>query len=272
MSTIPKQNLVIDDTIDIGLTADLINGTYKTSSLTDLSNNVYSKISDLSSNVYTALGTKQANLTSTTNLLGIGTSISELNYNNISLNKPDLSVYALNNNLNASNITSGTLSISRGGIGTATLTANQILIGNAATSILQSANLSWNNTSNTLSATNFIGSGSGITNLDYGNISTNKPNLAIYQPLITVSTPLVKDVSNNITIDLSAYPLKTYVDGSLNTINTTLSNKQNNLTFSNPFLNTSVVMCTDVPELLVDRARLLDKLSPSRQAAQHPTQ
>ena len=29
---------------------------------------------------------------------------------------------------------------------------------------------------------------------------------------------------------------------------------------------------TDVPELLVDRARLLDKLSPSRQAAQHPTQ
>ena len=92
MSTIPKQNLVIDDTIDIGLTADLINGTYKTSSLTDLSNNVYSKISDLSSNVYTALGTKQANLTSTTNLLGIGTSISELNYNNISLNKPDLSV------------------------------------------------------------------------------------------------------------------------------------------------------------------------------------
>ena len=33
--------------------------------------------------------------------------------------------------------------------------------------------------------------------------------------------------------------MKTYVDGSLNTINTTLGTKQNNLTFSNPFLNTS---------------------------------
>ncbi len=44
-------------------------------------------------------------------------------------------------NLNVSNATSGTLSISRGGIGTTTLNTNQILIGNAATSILQSANL-----------------------------------------------------------------------------------------------------------------------------------
>ncbi len=30
-----------------------------------------------------------------------------------------------------------------------------------------------------------------------------------------------------------------YVDCSLNTMNSTLSNKQNNLTFSNPFLKTS---------------------------------
>ena len=62
-------------------------------------------------------------------------------------------------NLNVSNASLGTLTISRGGIGTTTLSANQILIGNAATSILQSANLTWNNASNTLSATNFIGSG-----------------------------------------------------------------------------------------------------------------
>ena len=51
-----------------------------------------------------------------------------------------LSNYALNSSLstlNASNITSGTLSISRGGIGTTTLTQNQLLIGNTNTSILR---------------------------------------------------------------------------------------------------------------------------------------
>jgi hypothetical protein len=66
---------------------------------------------------------------------------------------------ALLTNLNVSNSTTGTLSISRGGIGTTTLTANHILVGNAATSILQSPNLSWNNTSNTLSASSFVSSG-----------------------------------------------------------------------------------------------------------------
>jgi hypothetical protein len=81
--------------------------------------------------------------------------------------------------LNASNIASGTLSIARGGIGVTTLSANQILIGNAPTSILQSANSTWNNTSNTLSATNFVGAGSGITSLNYNNIS-NKPDLSVY--------------------------------------------------------------------------------------------
>ncbi len=40
MFTIPKQNLIIDDSIDLGLSVDSANGTYKTSSLTDLSNNV----------------------------------------------------------------------------------------------------------------------------------------------------------------------------------------------------------------------------------------
>jgi hypothetical protein len=122
-------------------------------------------------------------------LLGIGTSISALNYNKITLNKPtnfqsdwtstiinkptnfqsnwnntivnkpDSTVYALNtrlSTLNSSNITSVVLTVSRGGTGTNYLYANQILIGNASTTLLQSANLTWNNTSNTLSATNLL--------------------------------------------------------------------------------------------------------------------
>jgi len=113
MSTIPIQSLIIDNDTDIGLSSDLINGTYKSSSLTDLSNNLYSKITDLSSNLNTKINTKQN--------------------------------------------------------------------------------------------------------------------------IISVVTPLIKnDISNNITIDLSAYPLKTYVDGSLNTINSNINSKENILTFNNP--------------------------------------
>ena len=59
MSTIPIQTLIIDNDTDIGLTSDLINGNFKTSSLTDLSNNVYTRIFDLSSNLNTSINTKE---------------------------------------------------------------------------------------------------------------------------------------------------------------------------------------------------------------------
>jgi hypothetical protein len=72
-------------------------------------------------------------------------------------------------NLNVSNAATGTLSITRGGIGTTTLSTNQILIGNGTTSILQSSNLTWDTSNNALSATNFIGSGAGLTNINVSN-------------------------------------------------------------------------------------------------------
>ncbi len=62
MSTIPIQTLIIDNDTDKGLTSDLTNGTYKTFSLTDLSNHVYTRIADLSSNVYTQLNIKENTL------------------------------------------------------------------------------------------------------------------------------------------------------------------------------------------------------------------
>ena len=52
--------------------------------------------------------------------------------------------------INASDVSSGTLSITRGGIEITTLSANQILIGNGTTSILQSVNLTWDNVNNRL--------------------------------------------------------------------------------------------------------------------------
>ncbi len=52
---------------------------------------------------------------------------------------------------------------------------------------------------------------------------------------LTFSTRLTR-TTNTIGIDLSAYPLKTYIDGSFNTINSTLATKQNDLTFTTPLI------------------------------------
>ncbi len=101
--------------------------------------------------------------------------------NSTVINKPDLTVYALNTSLstlNSSNIASGVFTVSRGGTGTNYLYANQILIGNATTTLLQSANLTWYNASNTLSATNLVGAGSGITALNASNIAFSTLSIA----------------------------------------------------------------------------------------------
>jgi hypothetical protein len=45
--------------------------------------------------------------------------------------------------LNMANASSGTLAVARGGTGSSTLTAGQILIGNATNALLQTANLTW---------------------------------------------------------------------------------------------------------------------------------
>ena len=158
-----------------------------------------------------------SNTLSTTNIIGSGTGLTDLNASNISLGiltvtRGGIGTTSLNNNqiligngalapfqtsnltwnntsntlsatniigsgvgiteLNASNISSGILTVTRGGIGTTTLNNNQILIGNGINIPLQTTNLTWNNTSNTLSATNIIGSGVGITELNASNISS----------------------------------------------------------------------------------------------------
>jgi len=75
--------------------------------------------------------------------------------------------------LNATNIIDGTLSVSRGGTGLGTLVSGKLLVGNGIGTILQPSNLNWDNSSNTLSATNFVGSGNLLTNLTATNILGN---------------------------------------------------------------------------------------------------
>ncbi len=62
--------------------------------------------------------------------------------------------------LNASNVNAGTLLVSRGGTLKVTSTANQLFKGKGTSALLRNRNLTWSNITNTLSATNFVGSGS----------------------------------------------------------------------------------------------------------------
>jgi hypothetical protein len=91
--------------------------------------------------------------------------------NNVSV---DLSSYALKNSLNASNITTGTLSVSYGGTGTNNLNSGQILIGNGTNAISQSSNLIFDTSAN--------GLGIGVTQLysQSTNFQVNNRRLWVY--------------------------------------------------------------------------------------------
>ena len=80
--------------------------------------------------------------------------------------------------LNATKITLGTLNVAQGGTGTTNLNSNQLLVGNATGTVIQSANLSWDNTNSILNATNFSGIGSSLTLLNASKITLGTLNVA----------------------------------------------------------------------------------------------
>jgi hypothetical protein len=73
------------------------------------------------------------------------------------------------NQLNASNISSGTLAVSRGGTGKNTLASNQILIGNGTDPLIQTSHLNWDNTNNRLG----LGTTTPTAKLDISNNTTD---------------------------------------------------------------------------------------------------
>ena len=105
--------------------------------------------------------------------------------------------------LNATNITSGVLSVNRGGTGASTLTLGSILVGNGTTTVSQPTNLVWNNTSNRLG----IGKNDPGTTLDVNGIITSTG-------LICSGGPVVIDTTNNVNIDSGVL----YIDGTKNNV------------------------------------------------------
>jgi hypothetical protein len=91
--------------------------------------------------------------------------------------------------LNATNMASGTLAAVYGGTGSSNVTAGRILAANGSSALINSANLTWDNTnsrlgiamtnplytvdvSGTVEATLFMGSGASLTGLNSSNVNT----------------------------------------------------------------------------------------------------
>ena len=142
-----SNNLYFNGRVGIGLTNPGTNYRLDVSGNINTNSNVYCQEvyrngTTLASTLSNFLPTTGGTLTG--NLTGTSCSMTSISASTLSGSGAAIS------NLNVSNAASGTLAISRGGIGTTTLSPNQILIGNAASSILQTPNLTWDNVNNRL--------------------------------------------------------------------------------------------------------------------------
>ena len=103
-----------------------------------------------------------------TNLINLSTDTNDI----LPIAKGGSGASSFANLINLSTDTNGILSVTKGGTGLSTLVPNLLVVGNGTNSPLQTANLSWNNDTNTLSATNITGVGTNITSINAANISS----------------------------------------------------------------------------------------------------
>jgi hypothetical protein len=105
---------------------------------------------------------------SLTNLINLDTDTNSI----LPIGKGGTGTSSLVNLINLSTDTNGVLPVAKGGTGVSTLVPSLLVVGNGTNTPLQSANLSWNNDTNTFAATNIAGSGANITNINANNISS----------------------------------------------------------------------------------------------------
>ena len=106
--------------------------------------------------------------TSLINLINLDTDTNSI----LPLIKGGTGASSLANLINLSTDTNGVLSVANGGTGSTTFFPNLLIVGNGTNIPLQSANLSWNNDTNTFAATNITGNGANITNINVNNVSS----------------------------------------------------------------------------------------------------
>ena len=191
-----------------------------------------------SNSLASSLNTKQDILTASTVLLGNGGSISAINYNNITTNKPtnfqcDYNSTLINKPSNFQCDYNSTLINKPSNF---QCDYNSTLINKPSTFPADMTNI-YNKTEtnsllngkqNTLISTcNILGIGSLITSLDWNNISLNKPSIfpAVMTDIYTKTEVIGLSTLTN-------YYTKTQDDALLNA-------KQANLTFSSPLVNTT---------------------------------
>ena len=170
-------------------------------------------VSNVSNALRSAINTKQDTLTAATNLLGVGTSITAIDYNKISVNKPT--------NFQAD--------------------WNSTII-NKPTIYTQSQIDTFLNAkqNNLTAATTLLGTGGSITGINYNTV-INKPSY---------STPLSSNIATNtISIDLSNYYNQTQVNGLItntsnyasnisNVLKANIDTKDAILSFTSPLIRT----------------------------------
>jgi hypothetical protein len=103
-----------------------------------------------------------------TNLINLDTDTNSI----LPLAKGGTGASSFANLINLSTDTNGVLPVAKGGTGVSTLVPSLLVVGNGTNIPIQSANLSWNNDTNTLAATNIAGSGANITNINVNNVSS----------------------------------------------------------------------------------------------------
>ena len=132
-------------------------------------------------------------------------------------------------NLNANNITLGTLPVTRGGIGTTALTATQLLVGAGTNPVTSFSGLNWVSGTNTLVATNITGAGSNITNINAANIATGTLPVTrggIGATSLTATQLLVGDGTNPVT----SFSGLTWVSGTNTLVATNITGAGSNIT------------------------------------------
>ena len=203
-----------------------------------------------SNDLVIGLATKQNTLTGSTTLLGIGSSITALNYNNITLNLP--STFPSDWSTLANKPTTFNPDLTN--VYTKSQVDNISALTNFYTKSSTDTLLSAKQPTLTATMT-LAGIGSNLTLINYNTLS-NLPNLALKENVLTFNSPLSR-VGNTISLDLSTYLTSNSASNIFYTITnatTALATKEAILTFNSPFSRVGNTISLDLSTYLTSNS------------------